>query len=288
LYSSEALLIPYPTIQSLFSAISSGSVDYSVVPTENSTNGPVNLTLDLLAAQSKDEARPKLKIVGETSVRVRQCLAGRRKGWRPDEAQTTANVDPQILPDLSHIASLHTHPQAWTQCTHFLDKHFGPEVPRHDEDSTSAAAELASKDETGTSAAICSSLAAELFGLEVLAGGIEGEDKNETRFLVLQQDIESKFEKPDDNGQGRSEMPQNGLIIAQLNPGSTESDLERQIAEAGFKKARLYWRRTEAVWSYVFLFGLDQVEESKAHLLKVSLSTTLPCWRDWGRWQSTR
>jgi prephenate dehydratase len=253
-------------------------VDCSVIPTENSTNGPVNLTLELLAAHSKDGVNPQLNVVGETSVRVRQCLAGRRKGWRPGEAQgATEDGSKSAAPGFSHITSLHTHPQAWTQCTPFLDKHFAPEVTRHDEDSTSAAAELVSQDTTGTSAAICSSLAAKLFGLDVLAGGIEGEDGNETRFLVLQQ-----------GPVGSEQSHENSLIVAKMNLNSTKDELERRLAEVGFKKSQLYWSRSEGTWIYLFLYGMDQGEQCKIEQLRGSLAPLVSSWKNWGRWYGTK
>jgi prephenate dehydratase len=164
-------LISHPTLTSLFSAVKSGSVHRSVVPVGNSSNGPVKPTLDLLTTASKEQ---QLDICGETKVLVKQCLAGHR----------TSNENGAISP-YSHITSLHTHPQAWTQCSPFLDKHFDKSVNRIDEDSTSAAAELVSKDQTRLKAAICSSLAAEVFGLQVLAADINYANNNETRFIVL-------------------------------------------------------------------------------------------------------
>lgn len=164
-------LIPHPTIASLFSASKSGSVHRSVVPLGNSTNGPVKTTLELLTTASKEQ---QLNICGETIVSVKQCLAG----------QWVSNLNKSTGP-YTHITSLHTHPQAWTQCSPFLEKHFDHSVNRVDEDSTSAAAEIVSKDETSRSAAICSSLAADVFGLEVLAADINEDVNNETRFIVL-------------------------------------------------------------------------------------------------------
>jgi len=145
-------------------------VDRSVIPLCNSTNGFVQETIEQILISDNSV---RLQIVGETNVAVRHCLVGKRKRNNDGDGE------------FSHIKSLHTHPQAWTQCTQFLDKHFGKEVHRIDENSTSAAAEFVANDEAGTSAAICSLLAAKLFGLDILAEDIQAENNNKTTFVIV-------------------------------------------------------------------------------------------------------
>ncbi|KAF2404427.1 PDT-domain-containing protein [Trichodelitschia bisporula] len=174
-FRPTATLVPYATFPSIFAALRSGSATHAVVPVENSTNGPVIAALDLLLVFSRSP--PTHAIVRETYVPVTHCLLGRPN---PLSSETPS-------PDLSHIRALYSHPQAWSQCTPFLDTHFPPGkgVSRHDTDSTARAAEIVAADESGASAAICSPLAAEVYGLSVLAPGIQARERNQTRFVVL-------------------------------------------------------------------------------------------------------
>lgn len=86
--------------------------------------------------------------------------------------------------DLSKVKRLYSHPQAWGQCKAFLASYMKG-VERHDVSSTSKAAEIASQDKTGESAALSSKVAAEVFGLDVLAESINDHLGNTTRFLVI-------------------------------------------------------------------------------------------------------
>lgn len=88
------------------------------------------------------------------------------------------------LASLAHIQSIHSHPQALGQCKNFLSTYLKG-VEQKEVSSTSKAAEIASQDPTRTTAAVSSSLAAEMYDLNVLAKGIEDEANNQTRFFVL-------------------------------------------------------------------------------------------------------
>lgn len=99
---------------------------------------------------------------------------------RPDPGRPRARPSH----DTSHVRRLYSHPQAWGQCKHFLDYYFKG-VEQEDASSTSKAAEIAARDESGTSAAISSKIAAEVHGLDVLAEGIQDVEDNATRFLII-------------------------------------------------------------------------------------------------------
>ena len=154
---------PHPTIPSLFTATQSQTVEYAVLPLENSTNGSVIFTLDLLADALKEF--PDVRVVGEAYVKVEHCLLGfsnKRADASKDSSETqkenrlvgAENKDENNAvgisdedrsstlglalktgppPDLAHIHSLYSHPQTWTQCSAFLSSYF----PRGDP-STSA------------------------------------------------------------------------------------------------------------------------------------------------------
>jgi prephenate dehydratase len=148
--------------------VQTGTATHGVVPFENSSNGSVVFTLDLLADVS--HSNPDIVVIGEAYVSVRHCLLGH---------QTSSSTD------FGGIAKLYSHPQAWGQCNKFLSKHFEG-VERQDVASTSKAAELVSSDKSGSSAALSSPAAAQVFGLDVLAEGINDQLGNTTRFLIIQ------------------------------------------------------------------------------------------------------
>lgn len=147
-----------------------GNVDYAIIPCENSTNGSVVQTLDLLADPSG--LYSNVKVCGEHYLTVHHCLLTRKGLFPPGQR------------DYSSITKLYTHPQAWGQCDTFLEKTFKG-VERQDVSSTSKGAEIVSKETTERCGAIASRFAAEHHGLDVSEENIEDKANNTTRFLVL-------------------------------------------------------------------------------------------------------
>jgi len=167
--------------------VQSGAAHYGVVPFENSTNGSVVTTLDLLADPQRKF--PDILVCSEAYVEVRHCLLGHSAS--PSSTSNRHAVNEQTYPypnhqpfNFSRITKLYSHPQAWTQCSSFLTIQL-PSIERQDVSSTSKAAALVAADPSGTTAAISSPMAAELFALDVLASGIQDRHDNLTRFLVL-------------------------------------------------------------------------------------------------------
>jgi len=143
------------TIADVFNEVSKNRADYGVVPVENSTEGIVTHTLDMLVDSD-------LKIVAQIVLPIQQCLVGNLK-----------------LPEIKRLFS---HPQALAQCRGWIQKHL-PEVEVIESSSTTRAAELVLSDTN--SAAIASSLAADKYHLKVLERDIQDNSINATRFLVL-------------------------------------------------------------------------------------------------------
>lgn len=258
-------------------------VNFSVVPLENSTNGYVRKTIELLLSYSTGQL---LQICGETTVTVRHCLAGWRKEMRRDVS--AASTDPSNKQftvsepanwDFSHITDLHTHPQAWSQCTPFLDRYFS-DTPRYDEDSTSRAAEIAAANVNGTSAAICSKLAAELFCLDLLAEDIHSDKDNMTRFLVVRQRKSTSTTVEEKFTQGTYNM-----LLIKHHQGSYE-----EVKAAECPKVKLsHWNLENCTgwWSTEFFSDLDLIEVSKAEQHNsATLKNTPDHVYNWGRWRS--
>jgi chorismate mutase / prephenate dehydratase len=154
-----------PTIRSVFESVETGRARFGVVPIENNQEGVVNETIDLL--YEKD-----LTIAAEAQIPVHFTFA----------TQT------ENLAEITHIYSKDI---AFRQCSKFLNDTFdGLQAELIPVESTSKAAKLAAQNPN--SAAICSEIAAKLFGVPVLFANIEDSDLNRTRFLILAKDFKNQ------------------------------------------------------------------------------------------------
>jgi chorismate mutase/prephenate dehydratase len=219
-FGSSVRALPLPAIDEVFHEVEGGIADFGVVPIENSTEGTVNHTLDMFLASS-------LKICGEVELRVSHHLMGRMNG----------------LGDVKRICA---HAQALAQCRGWLDEHL-TDIERIAVASNAEGARRA-RDERGT-AAIASRAAAEIYGLNVLAGEIEDRDDNTTRFLVIGRRL---F--------GRSGKDRTSLLVSAAHtddPGALFRLLEP------FAKHRINMTRIESrpsrkrKWDYVFFMDVE-------------------------------
>ena len=149
--------------EDVFAAIKSGSADYGVLPIENTTSGAIRQIYDLLTEY-------ECYMVGETTVRVTHCL--------------------MALPGatMEGIRSVYSHEQGLFQSEGFLNEH--PDWKRVPQDDTAGSALMVAKSGDLTKAAICSKRSAELYGLEILAEGINNNLMNTTRFVVVSPKME--------------------------------------------------------------------------------------------------
>ena len=146
---------PARDARDVFTAVSRGVADYGVLPIENSTEGGVNESIDLLA-------ETRLKIASEIFLPIHQHLLSRHA--------------------LREIRILYSHPQGFAQCRNWIAGHLG-EVERKQVGSTSEAASLAAK--TRWAGAIAGQLAAEIYRLPVQVRNLEDQLDNITRFFVI-------------------------------------------------------------------------------------------------------
>lgn len=159
-FGEQSLLASVPSITEVFATVEGGKVALGVVPVENTTEGIVAEAYDALAQFD-------VTICAEIVLRISHDLLS-----------TTGRME-----DIRQVAS---HPQPLAQCRRWLDTRL-PEVDRVDAPSTATAAQRAAEDASGAHAAIGSHIAAEAYGLQVVASGIEDRRDNSTRFLVLGQ-----------------------------------------------------------------------------------------------------
>ena len=158
-YSPTAEAVPFPAFPAVVASVGDGLADEAVVPIENSLEGAVTFTLDLLIHQSD------LKIKRELVVSIVHCLLA-------DEGTKAGDV-----------RVVYSHPQALAQCREYLTRHL-PRAAHVASLSTSGAVEDMRNSEA-PAAAISSGRAAELYGASVLERGIEDVHNNQTRFVVL-------------------------------------------------------------------------------------------------------
>ncbi len=206
------------TIDEVFLAVERGEAHCGVTPVENSTEGAVNRTLDLLF-------NSVLKICGEVMLRVRQHLL--RKG------EGTAGIE-----------VVYSHAQSLGQCHEWLNKNLAG-VKTIRVTSNGEAARMAS--ENPNSAAIAGELAAERYGLSIVARDIEDEPNNTTRFLVL----------------GKEEVAPSGrdktsLVLSAKNRPGALLELLAPLAGHGIGLSKLESRPARSgAWEYVFYLDID-------------------------------
>ena len=244
-YSEEAALKQFGlgrqavvcgSIDEVFRTIEANQADYGVVPVENSSEGAVGLTLDLLLASP-------LKICGEITLPIHHCLLSQQS-------------------DITQISHVFSHSQSLAQCHEWLNKTL-PAASREAVTSNAYAAQMihelvAAK---GTfAAAIASKRAAELFNLNVLAENIEDDPKNTTRFLVL----------------GKQQVAASGkdktsLVLATQNKPGAMVDLLEPLAKNGVSMTKFESRPSkQGLWDYVFFVDIEgHVDDEKvADVLK--------------------
>lgn len=153
---------PFTTIPECMDAVEKGTVDYAVVPMENAIEGSVNLTMDALFYEKS------LTIVGEVVVPIRQHLMVHQ-----DHAQHWQDVD-----------VIYSHPQAISQCHHFL-RNTLPHAETSFTNSTALAAEWVKNHPEENAAAIGNSLAASEYGLVTVEQDVHDYEHNDTRFVIL-------------------------------------------------------------------------------------------------------
>ncbi len=158
--TSEAVLVPLSSLVEIVQGVGAGRLERGVLPVENSGEGSVGLTLDLLASYSNS-----IEICDELVIPVRHHLL----------------VRSQTPPETVHTVV--SHPQALAQCRRRLAERY-PNVRLREVPSTADAARTVAASAPGL-AALGSRRAAELYGLDVLDEDVTDLDRNETRFLVL-------------------------------------------------------------------------------------------------------
>jgi chorismate mutase/prephenate dehydratase len=213
------------SIDEVFQEVQAGNADFGVVPVENSSEGTVNNTLDRFLTTS-------LNICGEVELRVHHNLMGRMK-------------------DLTQVQRVCAHPQALGQCRAWLDEHL-PGIDRVPVSSNAEGARRA-RDEQGT-AAVAGDVAAEVYGLTILAPNIEDHDDNTTRFLVI------GSRTPGPSGADRTSL----LVAGDRAKAGSLFRLLEPLAKYNVNMSRIESRPSRRrKWDYVFFIDLEGHAQDK-------------------------
>lgn len=250
-YSEEAAIkqfgglgspVQCATIDEVFRMVETGHADYGVVPVENSTEGAIGRTLDLLVGSP-------LQVCGEVDLPVHHNLLSR-------------------LEDRMRIRVVYSHAQSLSQCHEWLNVNL-PDAERQAVASNAEATRLAA--EQPSTAAIASRRAGEIYGLNTLDVNVEDDPRNTTRFLVIaQHDVAAS---------GRDKT---SLVMATRNIPGAVVELLAPLAENGVSMTKLESRPSHAgLWEYVFFVDIEghhqdagvaralKAIEKKASFLKV-------------------
>lgn len=224
-FGSGARLLPCENLEDVFHSVENDEVQYGLVPVENSLEGSIPRTYDLLLESN-------LKVAGETELRIIHCLIG--------------------LPDaqIDSIKEVYSHPQALGQCKMFLNKMGWKLTPTYD---TAGSVKIIRDNRLTDKAAIASARAAEIYGMKVLVRGIEDTANNYTRFFIL-----SKQETPP-SGNDKTSI----VFTVKHTPGALYGAL-KELAGAKLNLTKIESRPTrQKPWEYNFYADFDGYYQDK-------------------------
>jgi chorismate mutase/prephenate dehydratase len=217
-FGHAAHLLPCVSIDEVFREVESGHAEYAVAPLENSTEGAVGRTLDLLL-------QTPLKLCGEVVVRIHQNLLSHTAG-------------------LKDITRIYSHAQSFAQCHEWLNRML-PNAHCIAVASNALAAQMAAKEEGA--AAIASAAAGEHYRLPTLFANIEDEPNNTTRFAVLGR-----------HDAGVSGKDKTSLILSSPHISGSLHRLLKPLAELDVSMTRLESRPArQGLWEYVYYVDIE-------------------------------
>lgn len=218
-FGADTQTLACPTFAEIFRAVEAGHADWGMLPIENSTAGAINQSYDLLLDYD-------LKIAREVIFRVRHALM----------------VAPGVTSN--DIKRVYSHPQALAQCEHFIAAHGWEPIVAYD--TAGAAKQLATSRESDAGV-LASETAARLYGLQLLARGVEDLKNNFTRFFVI-----GHAESP------RAEKSKTSIVLTtQHTPGAIYTCLG-EFASRGLNLTKLESRPDrQNPWHYVFYLDFE-------------------------------
>lgn len=230
-FGEGGVTVPCASIDDVYRLVESGAADFGVVPVENSTEGAVGRSLDLMP-------QSPLNVCGEVLIRIHHHLMA------TDIAQYPA------------IQRVFSHGQSLAQCHEWLNAKL-PHAERVAVSSNAEAARRASLEPF--SAAVAGEMAAEHYKLTILASNIEDEPNNTTRFLVL-----GNYQ-PKSTGKDKT-----SLVLSAANRAGAVYEMLTPFATRGVSMSKFESRPSKvAVWDYLFFVDIEghQADENVAAAL---------------------
>jgi len=222
LHDPHAELLPFATVAAVAAAVDSGMADEGVMAIENSLEGSVTDTLDLLIHESR------LSICRELVLPIELCLLVK-------DGTTAQDVE-----------VIFSHPQPLGQCRRFLERCF-PRARLEASLSTTVAVEQM-LEQGGRGGAVATLRAAEMYGAKVLAQGIQDNENNETRFIAV---------AADDSPPTGRDKTSFAFSVAEDRPGSLVEAL-KELSERRINLMKIESRPTkQELGKYVFLVDLE-------------------------------
>ena len=241
-FSEEALLasaagavepIPFATIYDAVVALRAGEVEWAIVPIENSLDGSISVTLDLLAEDAGD-----VEIVAEALLRVRHSLIASE------------------MVGLEEIDTVLSHPQVPGQCARFLRSELSHARILPAGSTADAVRTVASEGRRGQ-AALGTVLAAEIYGGTMIREGVEDRDDNETRFVWLGRTHQTADPPVDASSAGEWKTSLVFWGPGADSPGWLVRSLD-EIARRGINLTKIESRpRRQGLGSYMFFADLS-------------------------------
>ena len=224
-------IVPCSTFDQTLNSVREGNADLAMMAIENARSGSILYNYSLIRESG-------LKMLGEHNLRVKQNLMA---------------LPGQTIHDIKQIRS---HPIALAQCMTFLNQY--PEITLVESDDTAGSAKLISEHKLKKIAAIASFSAAAIYGLEILAEGIETYKKNYTRFLVI-----GSEEKGNKTGNKVSICFATGH-----KPGSLAAVLVK-LAEMNINLSKIQSvPRLNGDWEYMFYLDLELPDNSDMKMIE--------------------
>ena len=227
----EIEVVPCSTFDLTLNTLKSGEADFAVMAIENARSGSILYNYTLIRESG-------MKILGEHNLRIKQNLMA---------------LHGQKITDIKEIRS---HPIALAQCMTFLNQF--PGIILIESDDTAASARIISENKLKGVAAIASTNVAEIYGLDILASGIETYKQNYTRFLII-------------GSEDKGNIKGNKVSICFSTghkPGSLAAVLVK-LAEYDINLSKIQSvPRLNGEWEYMFYLDLELNKNTKSNVIK--------------------
>jgi prephenate dehydratase len=227
----EIEIVPCSSFELTLSRMMAGEAEYAVMAIENARSGSILSNYTLIRESG-------MKILGEHNLRIVQNLMA---------------LPGQTIDDIKEIR---THPIAIIQCMGFLNQH--PRIMLIESDDTAGSAREISENNIMGAAAIASSITADMYGLTILAPGIETYKQNYTRFLVV---------GPEEHGNKRGDKV-SICFSTSHKPGSLAKVLVT-LAELEINLSKIQSvPRLNGEWEYLFYLDLEIHKNTSADVIR--------------------